>query len=207
MKASLSMLTRSLPALVVVALLACALAAPAAGSPIDVIRDCSEDGALNHSYSQRDLSGALDQLPSDIDEYTNCRSVIRAAQLAGAAGKQSKGKAKGVLRLVNTQAPASPNERRQLERGAHRASPVQIGGRALRPGATGAPLAAAGLGTDLPALVLIVVVALGLAMVAGAAFAAQRRWPRAASATTGTLAGPFRKIGQGIRNGVARFRR
>jgi hypothetical protein len=41
-----------MPVALALAVLAClALAAPAAGSAQDVIRDCSEDGVLNHHYS------------------------------------------------------------------------------------------------------------------------------------------------------------
>ena len=68
---------------VALALLASALvAAPAFGSAKDVIRDCTEDGVLNGHYSHGELAKALDQLPSDLDEYTDCRAVIRSAQLA-----------------------------------------------------------------------------------------------------------------------------
>src|SRR5262249_41478916 len=47
------------------------------------IRDCAQDGVLNKHYSQSDLQSALDNLPSDIDEYTDCRAVIRAAMGGG----------------------------------------------------------------------------------------------------------------------------
>jgi len=69
-------------------LLAGALAQAAFGSAQSVIQDCSEDGVLNGHYSHSDLTKALDQLPSDLDEYTDCRDVIRRAHgefLAGEA--------------------------------------------------------------------------------------------------------------------------
>ena len=67
-----------------------AVAVPTAfASPVSVIRDCSEDGMLNGTYSPKELDGALDQLPSDLDEYTDCRAVIRRAQL-GAAGAKNR---------------------------------------------------------------------------------------------------------------------
>jgi hypothetical protein len=61
-------------------------AAVAHASATSVIRDCTLDGVLQGSYTQKELRGALANLPSDVDEYTNCRDIIRAAQLAGGSG-------------------------------------------------------------------------------------------------------------------------
>lgn len=61
-------------------------AARAMASPTDVILDCENNGRLDHAYTQKELRGALAHLPSDIDEYTNCRDIIRGAQLAAAGG-------------------------------------------------------------------------------------------------------------------------
>lgn len=199
-------IAKAITMLIAVSLGSAAMAATAHGAPIDVIRDCSEDGSLNRHYTQRDLSGALDELPSDLDEYTDCRSVIRAAQLAGARGK-SKDSARKGLRNVDTAAPATPEEQTQLKRSASSAGPVEIGGRRLAPGGTGAPFAAAGLGTDLPTSVLLVLILLGLAMLGGVAYAARRNWPRSSEAGAGPSASPLRRIRDGVRNGIARFRR
>jgi hypothetical protein len=46
----------------------------------DVFRDCTEDGKLNGRYTREELDEAEDELPSDVDEYTDCRSVIRAVR-------------------------------------------------------------------------------------------------------------------------------
>jgi hypothetical protein len=67
-------------------LLALTGAAVAHASATSVILDCTDDGVLQGSYSQKELRGALANLPSDVDEYTNCREIIRAAQLAGGTG-------------------------------------------------------------------------------------------------------------------------
>jgi hypothetical protein len=199
-------IVKAITMLLAVSLGSAAMAATAHGAPIDVIRDCSEDGSLNRDYSQRDLSGALDELPSDLDEYTDCRSVIRAAQLAGARGK-NKGSARRGLNNVDTATPATPEERSQLKHGASSAGPVKIGGRRLAPGDTGAPFAAAGLGTDLPTPVLLVLILLGLAMLSGVGYAARRNWPRSSEAGAGPRASPLRRIRDGVKDGIARFRR
>jgi hypothetical protein len=51
-----------------------------------VIRDCTDDGRLQGHYTQRDLRDALSSIPSDVDEYTNCRDIIRRAAFGGAGG-------------------------------------------------------------------------------------------------------------------------
>src|SRR5206468_2836463 len=68
-------------------------AASALASGSAVIRDCTDDGRLEGHYTQRDLRDALSSIPSDVDEYTNCRDVIRRAAFngAGAAGGGSGG--------------------------------------------------------------------------------------------------------------------
>ncbi len=174
-------------------------AAPAAAAPIDVIRDCSEDGSLDGKYSQRDLEGALDELPSDLDEYTDCRSVIRRAQLASAHRKPGS-KHKGAVAKVDPAEPPSPSEERSLREATGRGEPVEVGGKRLHPGQSGTPFAAAGLGTDLPTPVLIVLVSLGLAMLAGGGYAVQRRWP-AVNVSVGAAA---RRVADGVRRGISR---
>jgi hypothetical protein len=57
----------------------------------DVIRDCTDDGRLNKRYSQSDLRDALSSIPSDVDEYTNCRDVIRRAAFRGAGASGGGG--------------------------------------------------------------------------------------------------------------------
>ena len=57
-------------------------AALASGST--VVRDCTDDGKLSKRYSQSEYRDALANLPTDVDEYTDCRDVIRRAQLSAA---------------------------------------------------------------------------------------------------------------------------
>src|SRR3954447_16988515 len=69
-------------------------AAYASGSA--VIRDCTDDGRLEGHYTQRDLRDALSSIPSDVDEYTDCRDIIRrAAFSAGAGGGSNSGGSNG----------------------------------------------------------------------------------------------------------------
>jgi hypothetical protein len=179
--------------------------APAYGSAGDVIRDCSADGALNKHYSQSELTRALDELPSDIDEYTDCRSVIRRAQLAGARGK---GKERpGILGRVDNTKPPSVVEQQSIDKAAHSRGPVHVAGTPIEPGGTSGQFSAAGLGTELPTFVLLALIALGTATFWGGAFATRRRWPNAWRAAEAAVGRPARRIGNGVKRGIARFRR
>jgi hypothetical protein len=85
-----------LPALVTT-LLALALAlmsllapAPAHASPKQVVRDCAEDGVVDGDYSNADKRRALRQIPADLDEYSDCRAVIRGS--IGSPGGGGRGR-------------------------------------------------------------------------------------------------------------------
>jgi hypothetical protein len=159
----------------VAVLAALTVAVPAAfSSPMSVIRDCSEDGVLNGKYSPSELDGALDQLPSDLDEYTDCRAVIRRAQLGSAGGKHGAAKRPAVADRVDAAAPATAGEQREIGKARGSDGSVRIGGAGVRPGESGAPFKSAGFGTDLPTLVLIVLIGLGASMLAGATLGVKR---------------------------------
>ena len=73
-----------------------ALPAPAYASADQVIRDCARDGRLDHHYSNAELRRARNNLPADLDEYSDCRDVIANAikggsDLGGGAGSPGVG--------------------------------------------------------------------------------------------------------------------
>jgi hypothetical protein len=185
---SMRFAARTITTLVAVLAVLAAAGQPALSSPMGVIRDCSEDGVLNGKYSTSELEGALEQLPSDLDEYTDCRAVIRRAQLGSAQGKHGARKGSAVVDRVNAAAPPSAQERRAIDKATGSDVPVRIGGTGVRPGDSGAAFKSAGFGTDLPPLVLVVLIALGVCTLTGAAFTGRRH-----------LAG--------VKRGISRFRR
>lgn len=65
-----------------IAMLVVLLATSAAHAKSGVIWDCADDEVLQGRYTQSELRDALAKLDADADEYTNCREVIRNAQLA-----------------------------------------------------------------------------------------------------------------------------
>jgi hypothetical protein len=178
------------------------LAVPASASPSSVIRDCSEDGILNGKYSQSELDGALEQLPSDLDEYTDCRAVIRRAQLNAAGNKGRAKRPRSTADRVDAGSPPSGDEQNEINKAAGSGGAVRVGGEGVKPGQSAKPFDSAGFGTDLPPLVFAVLLALGGALLTGLALAARRRW-----APAGEGDGFLRRIGEGVRRGVSRFRR
>ncbi|MEX0992876.1 MAG: hypothetical protein WDZ37_02665 [Solirubrobacterales bacterium] len=188
-----------------IATLACAaIATPAAhaGSG-DVIRDCAKDGALNGNYSQGELQGALNGLPSDLDEYTDCRSVIRRAVLSKAGGDNANPQA--AVSQVDATSPATEEELRQIAQATRSDAPVTIGGQVVRPGDPG--FLAAAFNNDVPSMLVAIFVLFGIAALTGVVFAAERRFPGPVHATAGVIARPFRAIGRGVRRGISGFRR
>jgi hypothetical protein len=78
-------------AALLVALMALPAFAQASGQ--DVIRDCFDDGHIDGNYSQQDYQDAQDNLPSDVDQYSDCRDVIAQGQAGGGRkGSRSGGK-------------------------------------------------------------------------------------------------------------------
>jgi len=77
---------------ILAALLVACLALPAfaSASGEDVIRDCYDDGHIDGSYSQDDYQDAQDNIPGDVDQYSDCRDVIAQAQADGSRGSGGK---------------------------------------------------------------------------------------------------------------------
>lgn len=70
-----------------IAMLCCASSAFAASNA--VIRDCVNDGSVGGHYSQGQYKDALNNIPSDVNEYTDCRTVIAQAQAKAAQDDHS----------------------------------------------------------------------------------------------------------------------
>jgi hypothetical protein len=75
------------------ALLATLLLVPSAraATPIQIIRDCADDGVLNGHYTPAELRKARSQVPTDVDEYSDCSDVLSRAIAAGTAPKSPAG--------------------------------------------------------------------------------------------------------------------
>lgn len=61
-------------------------------------RECATSGKLTHRHSVRVLTVALRILPSDIAEYTDCVSVLRAARRRAASRHGHHGRSRSGVR-------------------------------------------------------------------------------------------------------------
>jgi hypothetical protein len=94
----MSPMRRARPLILLLLLLVPSAVAHARGTSViqSLIQDCTDDEVLQGHYTQAELRSALASLSADADEYTNCRAVIRDAQLAGgSAGGGSTGSTPG----------------------------------------------------------------------------------------------------------------
>ena len=137
-----------------------------------VIKDCTDDGVIQGKHSQKDYRDALANLPTDIDEYTDCRSVIKRAQVGGTGG--SSGSGGGGTTGSSTGATGDPlSTATPAERTAVAAAtaggasdPIKIGGKLVQPGKLG--FGGLGSPTSLPTSLIAVLVALAIAASAAA---------------------------------------
>lgn len=149
------------------------VAAPAANaaSTTQILRDCADDGVLQGNYKPSELRKARNNIPTDTDEYTDCRDVLARAAAAGAArsgsggsGGSGDGPSSGVLADPNT-----PEGREVVGRAGARGAPnpIQIGERSVMPGTAG--FAAGAARNGLPTPLVVVLALLGAAALASSA--------------------------------------
>jgi hypothetical protein len=160
--------------LLITAVLGCLLLPAAAWASGDaVIKDCTDDGVIQGHYSQKDYKDALNNLPTDVDEYTNCRDVIKRAQLGATGGGRGGGTPGGGAGVAppgsDPLASASAAERAAVDAAgkAGAAKPIRIGGKLVQPGKLG--FGGLGSPTTLPGSLIAVLVAIGIAAAAAAA--------------------------------------
>jgi hypothetical protein len=125
--------------LIICALALVALPAPAFASADQVVRDCVYDGKLDHHYSNAELRRARDHMPSDADEYSDCRDVIAAAIKGGS--DRSGGKASPGIAATNPAGEAAAEAADQSDlasiAGSHKAPKLDVGGQHLKPDSSG----------------------------------------------------------------------
>ena len=171
------------------ALVACLLAvlvgAPAAladSTRTKILQEC-QDGRLTGDYTSRQIRDALNNIPDDIDQYSDCRDVLRNALLhqagnsgnnGGGGGPGGGGTGGGTGGGNGGGQPLTPStdaDRKALDAAATGGGqPLQIAGRTVTPGE-------AEVRNSLPTT-LIVVLALLAAAAAGAVAPFVRRHSR-----------------------------
>jgi hypothetical protein len=177
------MLLRAALASCVAAVLLVTASPALAGTREKILQEC-QDGRLTGHYTVKQIRDARDHIPTDIDQYSDCRDVLSRA-LADAAGGGGAGGGGGAAGGGGTGAggssgggtggastplltPSSPADSAAIARAqSHGAAPVDVGGRKITPGAVG--FAAGAPRNGLPAGVIVVLALLGVAAAAGGA--------------------------------------
>jgi len=165
--------------LLVLAVLAM-LALPSFATANPVI-DCARDGDLDKTYSNAELRKALDRIPGDLDEYSNCREVIAGAFSGGSdkgGSRPSAGADGSALPADEQSARGKDNEDLAAITDNPEDNPpsVAVGGERVEPGSNGLfDLASAS--NDLPVPLLVALVALALVALIGGLVALRERIP------------------------------
>jgi hypothetical protein len=155
-----------LPLGLVSALLVVLGAPAAAGADVGatIIERCTHGQSLS-GFSQQAYRQALQELPSEVEEYSDCANLIRNAQLAtaGGGGGGAAGGVGGPAGSTPTPIPLTPAERSALARAAKTRPPaLLVGGHVVRPGVVNAGVASAVSSLPTP---LLTILAFGLACV------------------------------------------
>jgi hypothetical protein len=161
---------------------------PASAQAASPLTDCAFDDDLDHKYSQSELKKALDNLPTDSDEYGLCRDLLSAAMNSGS--DKGKGRpsangsgAGGTGGSISAEEQAKRDEDgRELsaitgESGGDPPAPnLQVGDENVKPGSNGLfDLASAS--NSMPTPLLLALIALGLLALAGGVLALRSRVP------------------------------
>jgi hypothetical protein len=161
------------------------LAAPTASAGVreKILRECQE-GRITGNYTPGQLRDARKNIPTDIDEYSDCRDVLSRAALTGRGGTGGTGGGGGGTAAPGGVLPGGgdgnltyangKDEEKDLVKALQSAPQgATVAGEHLVPGASG--LAADAARHGLPASLLVALVLTGLCALAAAAPAVRRR--------------------------------
>jgi hypothetical protein len=160
------------------------LAAPTASAGVreKILREC-QDGRISGNYTPAQLRDARKHIPTDIDEYSDCRDVLARAALSGRSTGNGGGGGGGTAAPGGV-LPGGGDGNRVVANGtaeekdlvdALKSAPkgADVGGEHLVPGASG--LAADAARHGLPTSLLTALILIGLCALAAAAPAVRRR--------------------------------
>ena len=149
----------------------------AQADPDAVVRDCAADGSVDDDHSDADKRAALDRIPADLDEYSDCRSVIGASiggsPKAGASGnvRDSAGGGSAAAKAERAKKRKARAKRRKKKQ---ETTELALGDRKPDPRNPDV-FQASDTSNGLPTPVLLALIALGLLGGAGVAMALGRR--------------------------------
>ena len=145
-----------------------------AASTTQILRDCADDGVLQGNYSASELRKARKNIPTDTDEYTDCRDVLARAATGAVAGSGAGSSGAGTGGAGGgagsagppPENPNTPEAQDAIGKAAARGAPdpVQLGGRPVVPGSAG--LASDAVRNGLPVPLIVALALLGAAALA-----------------------------------------
>jgi hypothetical protein len=163
----------------ILAVLATAPAALADSTRTKILQEC-QDGALTGDYTSKQIRDALNNIPDDVDQYSDCRDVLRRALLnqAGSSGSNGGGGTGGSGAGSTGDGgggsggqpltPSTDADRQALQAAAAAGGqPVDLSGRRVTPGE-------GSLRNDLPTTLLVVLILIAVAAAAAIAPFARR---------------------------------
>ena len=135
-----------------------------AASTTQILRDCADDGVLQGDYTPAELRKARQNIPTDTDEYTDCRDVLARAAAAGVSSRGGGSGGASGGSGGSDQPPPDPHsaEGREIvgQAGAKPPpGPMNINGRPVVPGR--ASLSSDGVRNELPPGMLAALILLG----------------------------------------------
>jgi hypothetical protein len=159
------------------------LALPAAANA-DPLTDCARDNDLDKHYSKSELHKALDELPTDSDEYSLCREVIGGAIAGGSdrGGGRPSATGPGGGPLAPEEQAKRTKDNQELanlagDDGSNPHTPsVKVGDETVKPGSNGL-IDTASASNDLPTPLLAALIALAALALTGVLVALRSRIP------------------------------
>jgi hypothetical protein len=132
-----------------------------------IINRCTHGQSVS-GFSEQDYRRALQELPTEVEEYSDCGRLIRAAQLAAAGG--AGGGASTTAGGASAATPLTPAERSVLSRVPKLgAAPLVVGDATVNPGVVHADVASALSSLPTPLLATLgFLLACALVLAAGA---------------------------------------
>ena len=153
----------SLPAGLIALVLFSALLAPstALASWENLLQQaCGTKGQVTGTFTQAEYKEALANIPADADQYSNCRSILEAAQLAAASGSNAISQSQAATILAR----ATPAEQQAIASAVTQASEgtkATVGDVVVDPAAFGTAATATAAANKLPLPLKIMLVLLG----------------------------------------------
>jgi hypothetical protein len=183
---------RRLLTALIIACLAAPAAAVADSGATKLVIDACRDEHIDGTYTQAQYKKALEQIPSDSDEYTACREVLERGRLAALGNKHKSGGGGGgnagggtgnssgsggggsssgtsgasPAPAADPLATATPAQKKALAKAGQSAQPVDIGGKLVKPGDLGVG-ALAGSGHSVPTTLAALIALLAASALAG----------------------------------------